>query len=227
MQNSPLSDDDCNVFEANGNWYCYIPITKVSSTYLRRALPGRQFNIHTWQWYASDDSVPAPHDMNYLVALRDPVARWASGILEFWCRAYPNHTWLPDADYTWLFDQVEFDVHTRPQVDFLHSVDQTRCTWLWMDRAIETNPWFAQNNVALRSVLPEDRNQGVSRPLIYFGPDGQRSEQAQSGWVASTPSAQIQNTIKYLLDSDPANVERIRQYYQADCNLIESKFKTP
>jgi hypothetical protein len=96
-----------------------------------------------------------------------------------------------------------------------------------MDRAIETNPWFAQNNVALRSVPPEDRNQGVSRPLIYFGPDGQRSEQAQSGWVASTPSAQIQNTIKYLLDSDPANVERIRQYYQADYNLIESNFKAP
>ena len=227
MQNSPLSDDDCNVFEVAGSWYCYIPITKVSSTYLRRALPGRQFNIHTWQWYASNDPVPDKDSMNYLVVLRDPVARWASGVLEFWCRAYPDHTWLPDANYDWLFDQIEFDVHTRPQVDFLHPVAQERCTWLWMDHATETNPWFVQNNVALRSVPPEDRNQGVSRPLIYFGPEGQRSEQAHPGWVASTPSAQIQSTIKHLLDSNPANIERIRQYYQADYDLIESNFKAP
>jgi hypothetical protein len=96
-----------------------------------------------------------------------------------------------------------------------------------MDSTIETNPWFVQNNVVLRSVLPEDRNQGVSRPLIYFGPEGQRSEQAQPGWVASTPSAQIQSTIKHLLDSNPANVERIRQYYQADYDLIKSNIKTP
>ena len=81
--------------------------------------------------------------------------------------------------------------------------------------------------MVLRSVPPEDRNQGVSRPLIYFGPEGQRSEQAQPGWVASTPSAQIQSTIKHLLDSDPANVERIRQYYRADYDLIESKFNAP
>jgi hypothetical protein len=81
--------------------------------------------------------------------------------------------------------------------------------------------------VALRSVPPEDRNQGVSRPLIYFGPDGQRSEQAHPGWVSSTPSAQIQSTIKHLLDSSADNVKRIRQYYQADYNLIESNIKTP
>ena len=96
-----------------------------------------------------------------------------------------------------------------------------------MDSTIETNPWFAQHNVALRPIPPEDRNQGVSRPLIYFGPEGQRSEQAQPGWVASTPSAQIQSTIKHLLDSNPANVEQIRQYYQADYDLIKSNIKTP
>ena len=134
---------------------------------------------------------------------------------------------MPDDNYDWLFDQIEFDVHTRPQVDFLHYVDQARCTWLWMDHATETNPWFSQNSVTLRSVPPEDRNQGASRPLIYFGPEGQRSEQAQPGWVASTPSAQIQSTINHLLDSNPANVERIQQYYQADYNLIQSNIKTP
>jgi hypothetical protein len=96
-----------------------------------------------------------------------------------------------------------------------------------MDHATEANPWFAQHNVILRSVPSEDRNQGVSRPLIYFGPDGQRSEQFEPGWVSSTPSAQIQSTIKHLLDSSTDNVERIKQYYQADYDLIESNFKAP
>jgi len=222
MKLSPLSDDDCNVFAVTNTWYCYIPITKVSSTFLRRALPGRQFNIHSWQWHNSNDPVPAKEQINYLVALRDPVARWASGILEFWCRAYSEHEWLPNQNYDWLFNQVEFDVHTRPQVEFLHPVDHDRCTWLWMNSQIENHSWFKDCGVQLRSVPLEDRNQGVSRPLIYFGPNGERSIQYQSGWTASVPSARIQSTLKYLLESDQGRVEQIKKYYQADYDLIQS-----
>lgn len=222
IKSSPLSDDDCNVFAVDNRWYCYIPITKVSSTFLRRALPGQQFNIHTWQWHTATDPVPNKLNMNYLVVLRDPVARWASGVLEFWCRANSQHDWQPEANYDWLFDQVEFDVHTRPQADFLHSVDHDRCTWLWMTDNIESHAWFKHNQVALRSVPPEDRNQGVSRPQIWFGPDGQRSEQPQPGWASSVPSVRIQNTVRQLLQSNPNRVAQIQRYYQADYDLINS-----
>lgn len=222
MQNSPLSDDDCRVFKIQESWYCYIPITKVSSTYLRRALPGGQFNIHTWQWYNSTDPVPAKQHMNYLVVLRDPVQRWASGVLEFWCRARPDHDWSPDQSQDWLFDQIEFDVHTRPQVDFLTLIDKQRCTWLWMDHAVESNAWFSHNNIALLPVVDDERNQGHSRPLIYFGPNGQRSETPQPGWVSSTPSSLIQSTVRHVLNTRPEYVEKIKKYYQADYELIQS-----
>lgn len=222
MQSSPLSDDDCNVFKVQDSWYCYIPITKVSSTYLRRALPGRQFNIHTWQWYNDQNAVPSQEDMNYLVVLRDPVERWVSGVLEFWCRAYPDHNWSPEQSQDWLFDQIEFDIHTRPQVDFLHAVNKQRCTWLWMNNAVESNPWFSHNKVNLASVVDDDRNQGNSRPLIYFGPNRERSEEFKPGYVASTPSALIQSTVKHVLKTNPQYVEKIKKYYQADYDLIES-----
>jgi hypothetical protein len=117
---------------------------------------------------------------------------------------------------------VEFDVHTRPQVEFLHPVDHDRCTWLWMNSQIENHSWFKDCGVQLRSVPLEDRNQGVSRPLIYFGPNGERSIQYQSGWTASIPSARIQSTLKYLLESDQGRVEQIKKYYQADYDLIQS-----
>jgi hypothetical protein len=222
MQNSPLSDDDCKVFQVHGAWYCYVPITKVSSTYLRRALPGTQFNIHTWQWYVDNRPGPNKDDMHYLVVLRDPVERWVSGVLEYWCRAYPDHDWSPTEPQHWLFEQIEFDVHTRPQVDFLHAVVKEKCTWLWMNHAVETNSWFLHNNVSLYVIPDDDRNQGHSRPQIYFGPDGQRSEKFEPGYTASTPSALIQSTVRQVLRDNPQYIEKIKKYYQADYDLIQS-----
>jgi hypothetical protein len=223
MQNPPVVNDDCVVFQSNSSWYCYVPITKVSSTYLRRALPGRQFHLQNWNWTDSavKDPVPDRNNMNYLVMLRDPVQRWISGVLEFWCRAHSNYSWQPEESYDWLFAQVEFDIHTRPQSDFLQDINKDKCTWLWMDDAVETNPWFQQANVLLNPVPEQEKNRGDSRPLIYFGPNQERSYQWQPGYTSSVPSAQIQITVAGLLESDPARVERIKQYYQADYDLIE------
>jgi hypothetical protein len=223
MQNSPVVNDDCVVFQYNSSWYCYVPITKVSSTYLRRALPGQQFHLQNWNWLDSSVKEPVPdkNSMNYLVVLRDPVQRWISGVLEFWCRAYPDYSWQPEDSYDWLFDQVEFDIHTRPQSDFLQHINKEKCTWLWMDNAVETNPWFEQAGIVLRSVPEQEKNRGDSRPLVYFGSNMERSYEQQPGYIPSVPSAQIQTTVTGLLESDPARVERIKQYYQADYDLIE------
>jgi len=222
MKPSPLSDDDCRLFRLGQTWYGYVPITKVSSTYLRRALPAQEFNVHTWQWCNSSDPVPSPDQIHWLAVLRDPVARWASGVLEFWCRAHTDHQWEPDQCQNWLLEQIEFDIHTRPQVDFLHCIDPDRTTWLWMDSAVEHNSWFADNNIDLNPVTAEDRNQGWHRPQIYFGPQGQRSETPVPGWPGSVPAQQIQAAVKYTLDHNPQARDLIKNYYQADYDLINS-----
>ena len=223
MQKQPVSGDDCKVFQIDNAWYCYVPIMKVSSTYLRRALPGERFNIDTWQWYFNPQATaPGRNNMNFLVALRDPVQRWISGVVEFWCRAYPDLAWQPEDNYNWLFDQVEFDIHTQPQVDFLSHVIRDRCSWLWTGDAIEINTWFNQHDIKLNPVTESDRNLGSSRPLIYFGPNKERSYEPLPGYIPSVPSALIQSTVRQLLNSNPRYVERIKDYYHDDYNLIES-----
>lgn len=218
--NSPLSDDDCNIFTAVNQLYCYVPITKVASSFLRQALPGRQFNIHQWCWY--DQVGPAPNEksLKYLVVLRDPVQRWISGAVEFWCRYFPPRDWLGNIDD--VFETIEFDVHTRPQIDFLHAVDYNRTTWLWMDAAVEHHPWFVENNVNLRSVPITNRNLGNSRPIIYQDSGGNRSDTWMQHSMASTPSALIQQCLTDRLAQDTKSVERIKRYYCKDYDLIAS-----
>lgn len=221
MNQSPLSPDDCVVFQSRQQWYCYVPITKVSSTFLRRAIPGRQFNIHEWQWYHnSQDPVPSRDHMNYLVMLRDPIARWVSGLVEFWCRARPDRPWQPDQTQDWLLDTIEFDIHTQPQMDFLHAVDLDRCTWLWMDHAVENHIWFGDHDIVLNAVDPELRNRVNDHSLIYFGPDGQRSRQPVLGWPSSVPDHQIKAAIEYTLQHNPHAATLVQQYYAADYELI-------
>lgn len=222
MLDHPLPPEDCKMFMAKNQWFCYVPITKVSSTFLRRALPGSNFDIHSWQWYEAQTPGPARDSVTFVVLLRDPVERWVSGVVEKFCRAYPDRDWSVDDDYDWLFRQVEFDSHTTPQTKFLDVIDKEHTVWLWTPAAgTETHPWFWDHNVVLAQVEDEDRNLGASRPQIWFLDDQRLAEPAE-GAVASVPSATIQATVNQLLQYRPDRVARIREYYRADYDLIES-----
>lgn len=214
------------MFLVGSQWYCYIPITKVASTYLRRALPGRQFNIHRWQWFDSGDAVPDRPSVRFLVMLRDPVERWLSGAVEFWCRARPDRDWTDTGSHDDLFEQVEFDIHTRPQRDFVHGIDSDRTTWLWMQPSVDHIQWFKDQAIELRSVDVQERNWGNTRPQIYFDHQGNRHAQAGPGLESSTPSHVIQIALAQMLT--PERKHSIRRYYQQDQELIDSvKFENP
>lgn len=222
MKNSPLSADDCRLFEAHDQWFCYVPITKVYSTYLRRALPAAEFDIHSWQWHKISGSVPDRNSVQYLVALRDPVERWVSGIVEHWCRAQPDRDWSMTDNYDWLFDQIEFDVHTLPQIQFLDLVPMDRCVWLWAPATgIQCHTWWHDHDVDLRPVLDADRNLGNARPQIWFD-HGSRLAHPIPGAVPSVPSWQIQHTVRWLLDQDSSRVARVRDHYRDDYTIINS-----
>ena len=221
MNNSPLSADDCKIFSAKSQLYCYVPITKVASTYLFRALPAQSFDIHNWCWIQNSELPPHPSQVRYLVVLRDPLERWISGAVEFWCRARPDRDWNLITEDSDIFDQIEFDVHTRPQIDFLHCIDRTQTTWLYMNHSVENHPWFAANNVKLRDVDNQDRNWGNARPQIYFFED-QRLYAPIPGAVASTPSAIIQKNLRRVIDTSARCRDKIVKYYQQDFELIQS-----
>jgi len=222
MLNHPLPPEDCKLFVAKETFYCFVPITKVSSTFLRRALNGDNFDIHQWKMHATGDVGPDREDVRFLVVLRDPVKRWVSGIVENFCRAYPDRDWSINDNYDWLFDKIEFDIHTVPQYKFLDVIDHAKTDWLWIpDSGIETHPWFTDNDVILSSVEDDDRNFGHSRPLVWFVGE-ERFNEPQDGAVSSVPSSIIYNTLTQLIADQPARAKVVRDYYKGDYDLIQS-----
>ena len=232
MNISPLSHDDCKIFIANGKPYCYVPITKVASTYLRSALPGRSFDIKNWCWsYAEEQlrfanlTLPKARTLRYLVVLRDPLERWISGATEYWCRAAGGPDWTMINGNDPVLEKIQFDVHTLPQCEFLANIDFSRTTWLWLDQSIENHSWFGINQVQLLPVANPLRNWGNSRPQLWFN-DDQRFTVPTPGATASVPSATIQNRLRYFIKNSHNLVNKIKKFYHKDYDLINSvKFK--
>lgn len=219
--NKPLSSDDCRIFYIGTQPTCYVPITKVASTYLRRALPARSFDLYNWCWYQSSDQPPNQIDMNFLVMLRDPVQRWISGATEFWSRCRPQQNWQ-DMDFlSSLFDQIEFDVHTLPQSDFLTEINLDKTTWLLMGQEVAAHHWFSDHSIDLRAVEIQERNLGNARPQVYFDTNGERCNDNSAAEI-SIHSALIQRAIYDYINANSDCREKIKQYYRKDYDLISS-----
>ena len=78
----------------------------------------------------------------YLVALRDPIERWVSGISQF--MAVEGNKHLTESE---LVNTITFDDHTELQTYFLQNVDLNKCTFLRVDNNLRNNikTWMAVN----------------------------------------------------------------------------------
>lgn len=201
MRDSPLAADACKMFCANSIWYCFVTIPKVASTYLKKALPGDNFNIWDWKWSAVIHEVPARKDVRYVVMMRDPVDRWITGVIEYWYKILPVDQWTID-HFNDMIEQIEFDNHTRPQSDFLPVIDHERTTWLWMTPQVENNPWFFDHQIKLSPVPRMEKNIGSDR-------FNNRGDDSVKSWI------------KQLL-ADQNNLGKIQSFYRADYDLMKS-----
>ena len=103
---------------ATGTFYLNIP--KNASTYLTNIL-----TANGWENCILNDRGPAI--VNAIVVLRDPVERWISGFATYassWLLGYGygSDHWLQDYNRLVeriIFDNLEFDDHTTPQVDYI------------------------------------------------------------------------------------------------------------
>lgn len=215
----PLSPDDCRIFQTQYVTYCYVPITKVASTYLRRALPAQEFDIYNWCWYRDQGPLPSKEDLNYVVVLRDPVDRWISGVTEFWSRAYPAIDWDDPRAVIEQLGVIEFDVHTQPQIDFLSHVDFARTVWLRCDQSIDR--WFEEHGIKLRPVADQDSNPGHTRVPVYFDDQGQRISDPTLAVCHSVDSSVVQQAARLALNNVDL-YQRVKQHYKCDYDLVNS-----
>jgi len=108
----------------------FVHIPKNASSFVKGCL------LSSGNFTHSDSLVIADH---YLVALRDPIDRWISGIAQFMNDENNQSSTLHD-----LVDRVTIDDHTELQTYFLKGVDLDRCTFIQVDKNLRTNlsAWF-------------------------------------------------------------------------------------
>ena len=221
MYDSPVASDSCKVFSANSNWYCYVSIPKVASSYLKLALPGHVFDIWNWQWYEKSGEVPSKQIVKYIIVLRDPIERWITGAVEYWHRIYPNRNWMTQ-DLHDIFAQIEFDKHTRPQSDFVHLVDLDRTIWLWMGLDIDISQWFINQGISLTFVPDHEKNIGRKRSKVYFDRRGNQVQKNMSDVIEGPDIQMIYNQLKSSIESNTLYQQQIKNFYKKDYNLIQS-----
>ena len=93
----------------------------------------------------------------YLIALRDPIERWISGIAQFMNDKNNQHATLHD-----LLDRITIDDHTELQTYFLQEIDLDRCSFLRVDRNLRTNikQWAIDNGYQIDVDAVPDINKG-------------------------------------------------------------------
>ena len=93
----------------------------------------------------------------YLIALRDPIERWISGIAQFMVIESNKHLTLQE-----LVNTVTFDDHTELQTYFLQNVNLNKCTFLRVDNNLRKNinHWFIKNGFNIDITHIPNINQG-------------------------------------------------------------------
>ena len=209
------------VFTVGSDYYCYIPIPKVACTYMGQAIPGHAFDVWNWRWYHSDETPPMKSKMKYLVLLRNPIERWITGVVEYWYARPPDRDWNLH-DLVDIFNQIDFDTHTKPQVDFLTMIDSSRTIWLWMTHQIEKISWFQEKGVMLNAVPARARNENIFRGQLYFSREGNIVDRSTPGSIRGIHSEVIKKNITKQIKTNKQYLAKIARYYQKDFDLINS-----
>jgi hypothetical protein len=124
--------DPGNCYSSPDQSQVYINIPKNASTWTLAFLQSID-----WQ----PNNICVGDSEQIIVALRDPVDRWASGIAEYFYRYHPALTIdvINPHMIDLIFEQVEFDHHTQPQIELLSGVDTDRTTFFAVDRKYSNN----------------------------------------------------------------------------------------
>jgi len=186
--------------------YFYLNIPKNSSSFIKK-------NLESINWsYANLNDFP---DAKVIVALRDPIKRWVSGISEYLFMYHTNvidniadpfsYGFMPllgdKLAMSLLFDRMTFDDHTERQCFFLRNIDLNNCTWLFIDRDFNTN--FA--NLLTELGYPNQFDQSPKENSIEDNPRKRK----------------LNEVIKFMIDQDEFKLYNLQQWFWCDQELID------
>jgi len=147
------------------------------------------------------------YEAHAIVALRDPVDRWLSGIAEYFALYHPAFdTWNTNV-FDLIFERVCFDDHTEHQIKFIHKLDKDNCTFLKCD-----DTYSSKYSRVIQDHYGNNKYDRYDRQHV-------RDKDTVLRSFKKIFESQIQNS-KYL--------NQIQNYFEADYHLINSvKFYDP
>lgn len=171
--------------------YVYIP--KNASSWTKPNLKD-----YGWQFYNYHTDML---DKHALVALRDPVDRWVSGIAEYFALYHQDFELLNVETIKLIFDRITFDDHTDKQVNFLTHLNTDECTFIYCDDN------YSKNFSGF-----------ISK---YYG----TNKYAKYEWQHVSDESPIRKKFKSIISywlTMPNYLDRIKHHFKDDYKLINS-----
>jgi hypothetical protein len=172
-------------------YYCgsrsqtYVHIPKNASSYIKACL------LQTGNWFHSEKFIT---NDRYLIALRDPIDRWLSGMAQF--QVNSNQF---DLNIDKIFNTITFDDHTEQQIYFLKGVNLLACDFIWVDDNLTTslNKWFVEKYSTTIDHMP---NYNVSEGI----------------------KLDLKQRLVKAIDQHPELLLKLKEHFAVDYRLIES-----
>ena len=192
--------------------YFYIKIPKNSSSFAVKHL------LDLGWMHSSKDIHP---DATIIVALRDPLDRWISGIIEYLFMYHIDQidsiVSKPDDFDFWpligerlglslLFDQLTFDDHTALQSMFLNTVNLSKCQALIVDEQ------FSNNFSSMLTKLGYSNN-------LY---DAEKVNSKDETNPLANRRKLLRQVISFILERDHEKKEKLLVHLQPDYHLLKS-----
>ena len=170
--------------------YVYIPKNATSWT---------KPNLRDWRWefynYKTDNL-----NKHAVIALRDPVERWNSGIAEYFACYYPHFKFNDIETIEMIFERVTFDDHTDRQINFIDGLDTDNCTFLYCDDAYSRN----------FGAFIKD----------HYGPNRYENYTRQHVSNDDPIRKRFKEIFAYYL-KDPKYLKKVKDHFKVDYELIE------
>ena len=173
---------ECWVDPTNNITYVHVP--KNASSFIKGCL------ISSKKWQHSDTLI---NSSRYLVALRDPIERWCSGMAQ-----YQVNSQQLELDVAIVFNQITFDDHTEQQIYFLQDIDLNKVTFVMINNTFnETiSRWFGENEYIVKVNTMPKFNQSSDIKL------------------------ELKQKYRQLVDSNPDYMLQLKKHFAADYELI-------
>lgn len=172
----------------------YVNIPKNASSWTKP-------NLFDWGWEFYNYHTDVLTHKVSIVALRDPVDRWLSGIAEYFALYYPEFKLDSPEAIELVFDRVCFDDHTERQINFIHGLDTDQCIFLKCDANYRQN---------FSNLLVEHR-----MPNRYFNYEYQHVSK-------NSPERTRFKEIFERAIQEPKYLSKVREYFHKDFQLIYS-----